>query len=288
MLSWQKGEKEMSNSLIIEYSDYYVAFLDILGFKALVNSSEESDRQKIFEYFHLVNKVVDGLKSNPSTKGIGSIIISDSVILSIPIKNQPADDVRKLRELCIAIQKIQFELAEMNIWLRGAISSGKVYFSSKDSQVVGPAYVNAYLLEERNAINPQVVIDNKLIKELNFNSAQDLIKQINNDESCSQEYELFERNILFQWTYNGIQKQHLEKDVALFIDYLVYGFKEESKLEKIITNLEESMYLNNLIYPKFRWVADYLLSSCQYYNDHSRCEIKSEVLIKQYKRLQKL
>lgn len=278
----------MSNAPEIDYSDYYVAFLDVLGFKALVNSNKKEDRQKIFEYFRLVHEVANELTRISSKKDIGSIIISDSVILSMPIENEPVEDVRRLRQLCIAIQKIQFRLAEMNIWLRGAISSGKAYFNAKDSQVVGPAYINAYLLEERNAINPRVVVDNKLVKELKVNSAQDLIEKVNNDKACSQEYEPLERNVLFQWTQGGIQKQHLDKDVALFVDYLVYAFEEESKLKGIIANLEKSAYLNNSIYPKFKWVIDYLLSSCQHHINHLPCKIESKALIRQYKQLQKL
>lgn len=278
----------MSNAPEIEYSDYYVAFLDVLGFKALVKSNKKEDKQKIFEYFRLVNEVANEITNIPSKKDIGLIIISDSVILSMPIEKEPSENIRKLRELCIAIQKIQFKLAEMNIWLRGAISSGKAYFNSNDSQVVGPAYINAYLLEERIAINPRVVIDNKLIKELKLDSAQELIEKVNNDISCSQEYEPLERNVLFQWTHGSVQKIGLKKDVALFIDYLVYAFEEESKLKIIIKNLEKSMYLDNAVYPKFRWVTDYLLSSCQHHNDHLPCNIESKALIKQYKRLQKL
>lgn len=266
----------------IEYSDYYVAFLDILGFKALVKSNKEEDRKKINEYFRLVNEITEQLKNIPSKKYIGSIIISDSVILSIPMEADASENFRNLRELCIAIQKIQFELALLDIWLRGAISSGKAYFNPKDSQVVGPAYINAYLLEQNFAINPRVVIDNKLINELEINSAQELIEKVNNI-SCSRE-----RNVLFQWTHDGFQRQGLTKDIALFVDYLVYAFEDESKLDKIIKNLEKNIYQDNSIYSKFRWVADYLISSCQYHNDNSPCNIKSEALIRQYRRLQKL
>ena len=241
----------MSNAPEIDYSDYYVAFLDVLGFKALVKSNKKEDKQKIYEYFHLVNEVTNEITNITSKKDIGSIIISDSVILSMPIGKEPSLNIRKLRELCIAIQKIQFKLAGMNIWLRGAISSGKAYFNSIDSQVVGPAYINAYLLEERIAINPRVVLDNKLIKELKLNSAQELIEKINNDASCSKEYDALERNVLFQWEHGGIPKKKLKKDVALFIDYLVYSFQDESKLNTIIKNLEKSMYLDNAVYSKF-------------------------------------
>lgn len=277
--------RKMNGDKLIPYSDYYVAFLDILGFKNLVKSKEPEDREKLYAYFNLIEEITKDVKIIESIKDIGTIIISDSVILSVPIGSDPIKNIEILRKFCIVIQKIQFRLAEKNIWLRGAISSGEAYFSSKENQVVGPAYINAYLLEERIAINPRVVLDNKLINELGLISAQMLIDKIN-EEKCSKEYNAAERNILFQWTSK--KELGLKKDVVLFIDYLVYAFEKESKLEEIIQNIEKCIYSDNSIYSKFRWVADYLLVSCQHHNDNLPCKIEGNSLIKQYNRLQKL
>jgi hypothetical protein len=277
-----------SDNDVLPYSDYYVAYLDILGFKDLVKSKEHKDRKKIYEYFKLIEEITSDLKKIESQKDIGAIIISDSVILSVPFGAEEDENIDKLRKLCIAIQKIQFKLAEIDIWLRGAISSGEAYFDSKKNQIVGPAYINAYLLEERLAINPRVILDNKLINELKLDSAQMLIDKVNNVETCLQEYDALERNILFQWTEGGIQKIGLKKDVALFIDYLVYAFDEESRLMTIVENIEYRIYSDNSIYPKFRWVTDYLIASCQFHNNHRPCKIASELLIEQHNRLQKL
>lgn len=277
----------MNNSIEIDYSDYYVAFLDVLGFKNLVNSKKPEDKQKINDYFNLIKEITDDLKKIQSKKDIGAIIISDSVILSVPIGIDQSEKIHNLRELCIAIQKIQFKLAEKNIWLRGAISSGEAYFSSQDSQVIGPAYINAYLLEERLAIHPRVILDNKIITDLNLSSAQELINYVNNSETCSQEYDLQQRNVLFKWKSGGIEKEGLKKDVALFVDYLAYAFEDESKLESIVKNLEKCIYMDNGVYSKFRWVTDYLLANCRYFNQMP-CNIDSHVLIKQFERLLKL
>ncbi len=123
---------------------HYVAYLDILGFKDLVKSKEHKDRKKIYEYFKLIEEITSDLKKIESQKDIGAIIISDSVTLSVPFGAEKDENIYKLRKLCIAIQKIQFKLAEKTIWLRGAISSGEAYFDSKKNQIVGPAYINAF------------------------------------------------------------------------------------------------------------------------------------------------
>ena len=279
----------MNSSNEIRYSDYYVAFLDILGFEQLVRSKKQDDKRKIYEYFRLIENITRDLKKIDLTKDIGTIIISDSVILSVPIGATPDSNINKLRELCIAIQKIQFTLAENDIWLRGAISIGEAYFNSKENQIVGPAYINAYLLEKRNAINPRVVLDNKLISELELESADDLIDKVNNVQTCSREYNTLERNVLFQWSHGGrVSKIGLEKDVALFVDYLAYAFTEESKLKSIIRNIKKHIYSDNSIYSKFRWVADYMLTSITHHNNNVPCNIDNEVLIKQFNEVQKL
>lgn len=272
----------------IEYTDYYVAFLDILGFKELAKSKNREDKKKIYTYFQLINNIINDLKQIDVKKNIGSIVISDSVILSVQTGSDQSENIKILRQLCIAVQKIQFQLAEMNLWLRGGISNGEAYFSSKDSQVVGPAYVNAYLLEERVAVYPRVILDNNLVVKLKLESAQELIDKVNHDNSGASEYNTIERNILFQWIYNGGRKSSLTQDVALFVDYLVYAFENKSKLERIVKNIKKSIYLDNGIYSKFRWVTDYLLASCQHHNDHAGCGIPNEELMKQYRKIQKL
>ncbi|POZ54017.1 hypothetical protein [Methylovulum psychrotolerans] len=248
----------------VPYSDYFVAFLDVLGFKELVMSKAPKDKKKISEYFQLIEEVTYGIRRFELKKEIATITISDSVIIAIPMDINDSQNLNNLRQLCIAIQKIQFKLAEKNIWLRGAISSGKAYFNAEKSQVVGPAYINAYLLEERLAINPRVILDNKLISALKFKSAGELINTINNHGLSNSEYNLQERDILFDWTGVGQPIEGLNKDVALFINYLSYAFQDENKLGAIVENIEKSIYTDTQIYPKYKWVVDYLIMLCRH------------------------
>ncbi len=54
----------------------------------------------------------------------------------------------------------------------------------------------------------------------------------------------------------------MKKDVALFIDYLAPSFANEEHLIKMVDNIAESIYKDNHIYPKFRWVVEYMMSWC--------------------------
>jgi len=155
----------------IKYRDSYVAFLDVLGFKNLVFSQNKKDKTKLEHYFGIVNEAIKYLNDIPVKSEIGSIIISDSIILSVNKSGVKDQDIKIVRHLCVAVGLIQMHLALKNIWLRGAISSGKAHFDSLNNQIVGPAYINAFLLEENLAINPRIILDNKIIKELYFSSS---------------------------------------------------------------------------------------------------------------------
>ena len=202
----------------INYEKSYVAFLDVLGFKNLVLSKADRDKRKLEQYFGIVNSAIEYLKRIPSKRNIGSIIISDSVILSVPHGQDKLDNINKLRHLCVAVGIIQQYLALKDIWLRGAISSGDTYFSSEKSQIVGPAYINSYLLEGSSAISPRVILDSKIIEELNFSSATEFIQNMNKMDEGGLTYSNWGSSILYSWHYpDGQAVTLIEQDVALFI-----------------------------------------------------------------------
>lgn len=275
----------MNDNNPIEYSPYFVAFLDILGFRNLVFGNQN---EKINTYFTLINEITNDLKSIPIKRNIGSITISDSVILSIPFDDDNLEvTLSNFRQLCIAIQKIQFKLALNNIWMRGAVSFGDACFKKVENQIVGKAYIDAYELE-KTAIYPRVVVDNRLIEKLGFDSSSKLIDKINHFNLGVTEYEATERNILFWWNYNyGQRRKGISYDVPLFIDYLVYAFESEQDLTDIVSNIGKNIYSGNSIYSKYRWVTDYLLMLCEFQNTHVS-NIDKAIIQREYQRLQQL
>jgi len=241
----------------INYTKSYVAFLDVLGFKNLIYSNKKADKNKVESYFGIVNSAIDYLKTIDAKRDIGSIVISDSIILSVPFGNSKQENIEKLKQLSIAIALIQFALSVKDIWLRGAISFGDTYFDKDNNQVVGEAYINAYLLEEKLAITPRVILDNKILKELKFKSAALLIKEINNVQVNN-----WGVDILYDWDNVKNSSILLEKDIPLFIDYLDFttSFLEEGYIDDIIENIENNMYNNTNLYKKFKWVSTYVLT----------------------------
>lgn len=67
--------------------------------------------------------------------------------------------------------------------------------------------------------------------------------------------------MLFSWDEYSEHNGHfyIEKDVPLFIDYLLpFVLYSKRQVEKIIENLEKSIYGKTDVYPKYKWVANYL------------------------------
>lgn len=240
------------------YTNSYVAFLDVLGFKQLVLSKNEKDKRKIEEYLFSVNNSIRELSQNELTKNVNAIVISDSIILSIEQSNNIQKNVEILKQLCVLVSLLQFTLAIKDIWLRGAISSGETYFDKKTNQIIGKGYIHAYELESTLAISPRVILDNKIIKELSFNNSSELISAMKQDQL----------RLLYTWptevTYGSVDASlfYLEKDVPLFIDYLDYLFhvQNDEDQETIYKNIRGNMHDHTDVYKKFKWVANYYIS----------------------------
>lgn len=245
----------------IDYSKYFVAFLDVLGFQKLVFSNNPNDKVKIEDYLMVIKEITSDLEFVKTTQSLKSIIISDSIILSVPFGNAINDALSQLRHLCIAVGKIQFQLALDNIWLRGAISCGDAYFNQEDNQVVGPAYVTSYLLEQ-NAIYPRVILDNKIVNDLEMDSAQALIDSVNRKNNGGLHFQNWQPDkILFEWQDDAIANSKIKKDITCFIDYLLPSTYDQSLYFQIVNHIRSSIYSDPKVYTKFRWVADYLIDS---------------------------
>lgn len=253
----------------------YVAYLDVLGFKDMVKKNRKNEIEK---YFNVLNEEIDNLRKIEEKSLINFLIVSDSVVLEIPLEtNDKTINVNQLRQLCIAIGKIQERLALENIWIRGAVSYGDTYFDNSKGQIVGQAYIDAYLLQEEIAINPRVIIDSKIINDLGFSSSQELIWVINTQQHEKQESDWGDK-VIFSWESNNVSAINtISQDVPLFIDYFyrIISNKDYDKLTRIIENIKKNIYSEIRIYTKYRWIVNYLRSITSVHYEGS--EIANEV-----------
>ena len=168
---WRGDRKSMND--IIDSNEFYVAFLDILGFKTLLSESEnrKNGYKHILDIFTNIcyRKLSSAISFDDETKNIPlkdvkKYVMSDSIILYIE-----ANKNNSLLALLKQCQLMSVSLIEQEppILLRGAISKGVLVYGSINGYkiVFGDALVSAYLLEEESARYPRIIMLKKLLSE---------------------------------------------------------------------------------------------------------------------------
>lgn len=160
-----------------EYQDYYIAFIDILGFKQLINDKSCNEIAEIYDsirHIRILYKIIgngDNEKSEPiiPISEINFKVMSDSVCIYIKANIQ--NSLLALVFICMDFQSRMLEF-KTPILLRGAITKGQLF--SEDDIVFGPGFVKAYTMEEKNASVPRIIITKEIIDEYNHLSKNKL------------------------------------------------------------------------------------------------------------------
>lgn len=150
------------------YKNYYIAFLDVLGFKNLVNNKENSCK-KILDIYENFKNPVTGLyigEENESPQPVDSIkdvnikVMSDSICFYID-----ASVPNALLCLLACCGSFQCKLLSLSppILIRGAITVGEMY--AEGDTTFGPALTEAYLMEEKSAKYPRIIITKQLVDQ---------------------------------------------------------------------------------------------------------------------------
>lgn len=168
----------------MKYENRLIAFIDILGFKEIVRSSEKDSSKIEFLY-----SVLDYLKSwgipenwnlqlveieeDAQKRGIENFDIrgktnttafSDSIVVSVKVEN----NVNEMTStLIVNLAYIGAILFEKGILFRGGITIGNLIHNEKGT-VFGQGLIEAYQLETNSAKFPRIILSNKLIQKLNY------------------------------------------------------------------------------------------------------------------------
>ena len=136
-----------------QYTKCYVAFLDVLGFK---NRVKEASCQDILDMYNWFEHIHEAFYEGEAEDVVGNVkmkIMSDSICLYI--EEDIPNALYYLIMFCVAFQFSLLD-AEPCTFVRGGITYGELY--AKDDITFGPALTEAYLLEEKNARVPRIII----------------------------------------------------------------------------------------------------------------------------------
>ena len=148
------------------YEQRIVAFIDVLGFSELVNKLDQ------YEYvFDLVNDnfmLEQFIKDEQKKKLYDTIEVtcfSDSIVISSELSQNLT-----LSSFLAVIHKLMINMFKKRIPVRGGITYGNLYH--KGQIVFGPAMVKAYKLENKSAIYPRIILEEKDYNDI-LNSIHD-------------------------------------------------------------------------------------------------------------------
>lgn len=148
------GKKESTKKHATNYEERIVAFVDILGFSAMVDKS--ANDYKVYESIKLALETIQKVKSNSEIKGAKVTTFSDSIIISYPTKSNDS-----LFIILIDLIHLQLHLLQQGILVRGGIAKGKVRHVQE--MVFGPAMISAYELECKYAVYPRIIVEKEVV-----------------------------------------------------------------------------------------------------------------------------
>ena len=156
----------------MNYQDRVVIFIDILGFKELLNETTDKEGNdnieginNLIEAYNTIRDVWDLdridkdsiilKKTSKQSKQI--TIFSDCIVISFPAREKS-----EIFYTLLEVKWMILRLITKKILCRGAISYGKLLHN--DRFIFGPALVEAYILESKAANYPRVILDRSIIE----------------------------------------------------------------------------------------------------------------------------
>jgi hypothetical protein len=137
---------------MISYKEKVVCFIDILGFREMVNVEYADHPEKIYKILSQISMSIMEWSKTAITQGLDLQItqFSDSIVFSFVPTKHYFMNFSFFKEL--AIQMINQEVI-----FRGGITYGKIFHNTEF--VFGPGMIQAYHLESKLAIVPRIIID---------------------------------------------------------------------------------------------------------------------------------
>ncbi|MDQ1209766.1 hypothetical protein QE380_002689 [Acinetobacter baylyi] len=243
-----------------EYEERIIAFIDILGFKALIEetntNSQENNNEAIAKLISIYRNIKRLLLKQVEEliEEVKVTSFSDCLVISLPVNQKDG-----LFDLALALLHFQGEIFnKFNVLIRGGITHGKLIH--QDDFLFGPAMNRAYELESQFAKNPRIIIDPDLLNA----KFQYLKNQTDPEEIDELKNEL---ESLFEGDFSILKH---DQDDYYYIDYLITFQAEmddpEIDFPKYIRQLESLELSNNepSLASKFAWITEKITHQINY------------------------
>lgn len=241
-----------------EEKHYYIAYFDILGYKAYFEDKEND----IISFLHSIIEISrDFIKSTTPNQVFCDKFItktfSDNFI--IMIEENGYDDYQNVKSLAyiIAILQLRF-LEKYNILIRGSITKGKGYIDN--NIVFGEGLIRSVQLEEKASF-PRVIIDYELFgKTLCDDLCEKCIMKDSDDRYFVDFLSIIGVGIGNNEEYMDDEESHmmvLHKNIISLI-------KKYGKFDRKLKD-DRKLLQNEKIISKYLWLLEYYNKYCSIY-----------------------
>ena len=218
----------VTNVLTIEWGKRVVAFIDLLGTKALMSRTAE-DPESTYNIFSQISSKFTGL-AKMMEREVGKVlhtVISDSYVISVPVEG---DAIVRLFKVIAEFQR--YCLIEHGELSRGGVAVGDMIEGRKE--IIGKAFVDAHLLEVRSATYPRVVVQKSLMNDSKFKAVYKQLPLA------------VDKDGLAYVSYIDADKSSDCCRISAIVDGAIPKFNQDTELDKI---------------QKWAWVKTYLLQT---------------------------
>jgi len=160
---WFKDEDSFVSPLEIEipkreYKNKLIAWFDVLGMSKKIKESGKSDsgaEDILTNIGKLRNCVENSCKILLRQSKLEFIQLNDGFVI--------VSELDCTDELCRILCEIQWKvLVEIKLPIRGALTAGQIIISTDPKVIIGPAFINAYIMEDENAIFPRILFSDEI------------------------------------------------------------------------------------------------------------------------------
>ncbi len=156
----EKTGKEAAPKVKTKYSRSLIAFLDVLGIKKLISDHTGGREHVAIDKIEEMRRIVEtSVKVLEDKDEFYYLHISDSFVFLC----RPEDIIILVELLAIIQTRI---IHECNFLLRGAVTVGDAIIREDGKFIIGPAYIQAYQLQENDAVYPRIIVDASVIKAI--------------------------------------------------------------------------------------------------------------------------
>lgn len=162
----------MVNSTPNPIKEHYIAYMDVLGYKAFFDEHPDEISNFHSRIDTAVKRTIahiETINKSPLLGGVGNItvktkVFSDNILLCMETSNNENELWRALAFLQVVADIQRGLVIECGLFVRGGITKGQL--SVNDDYIFGKGLIDAVQMEEKEALYPRIIVSQAFIDEL--------------------------------------------------------------------------------------------------------------------------